>query len=253
MNNSQMRTYLARHIAVIGLCFAGASALAAAESVDQIIERMNRAEDQRRSHLHEFWGSRKYVLKNDRWNKNAEMQVEVQYKQGQGKTFQMLAATGSEDIQNRVFKKLIDTESEASRDRSDADPSRLSPENYKFQLIGTEERNGRQAYVIELHPRKKSKFLIEGKAWVDAQDYALARLEGRPASNISFWVGRPYIVQNFAKVGEQWMASSNHSTAESRLFGKTELHIEYSRYRMNGNGTIRIAAGKAAPMTGSLD
>lgn len=241
MNRSPLQTNLTRPVALLALCLSGASAIAAAETAEQIISKMNNAEEQRQSHLREYWGSRKYILKNDRWNKNAEMQVEVQYRKGQGKAFQLLASTGSEEVQNRVFKKLIDAESEASRSNQ-PDPSRLTADNYNFKLAGMEQREGRRCYVVLLSPKKKSKFLLEGKAWIDADDYAVVRLEGRPSANISFWVGRPYIVQNFAKIGGQWLSSSNHSSADSHFFGRTELHIEYTRYSVNGSGAVRVAA-----------
>ena len=241
-----------RPVAMLCFCLSGATAVVAAETAEAIIDKMGKSENLRRSHLKELWGSRRYTLRNERWNKNAEMQVEVQYRKGQGKSFQVLASTGSEDIQNRVFQKLLDTEVEASKS-TDPDPSQLSNANYRFKMIGEEVHNGRRCHVVQMFPRKKSKFLIDGKAWVDAEDYALVRMEGRPSASLSFWVGRPYIVQEFAKVGEQWVASSNHSIADSRLFGRTELQIEYARYNVNGGGTTRVAAGLPVHPERSLD
>ena len=211
-----------------------------AQTADEIVNRMNKAEDQRRSDLHHFSATRRYILRNERWNRNAEMTVDVNYRKGDGKRFRILSAQGSPDLKDRVFNRLLEGEGEASRSTNE-DPSRITSANYSFRLIGSELMAGRRCYVIELHPKRKEKHLINGKAWIDAEDYGLARMEGRPSANITFWVGKPYIVQNFARMHGQWLASGNHSIAESRLLGKTEMFIQYSNYTVNGRGADFVA------------
>jgi len=245
-------TNYGRPLAMLFVCCSGASMLSAGESPEAIVQKMNEWEGRRTQQLRESHGTRRYVLTNERWNKNAEMQVEAHYQRGQGKSFRMLAATGSEDIQNRVFKKLLETETEASKS-ADLDPSEITVARYNLKLLGQEVIDGRKCYVLQINPKHKSKFLIEGKAWIDAAEYGLVRLEGRPSASVSFWVGRPFITQNFAKVGDQWLASSNHSIAESRLFGRTELHIEYTRYSVNGSGTLRVAANHSFEANSSVN
>jgi len=154
-----------------------------------------------------------------------------------------------------VFGKLLDAEVQASRN-PEADPTRIVPENYDFKLLGTQELNGRECYLVELKAKKKAKYLLNGKMWVDREDYAVVRLEGRPSANITFWVGKPYIEQNFAKYGGYWLASSNHSVSDSRLLGRTDLTIHYRNYEVNGTGVENIAMDKRparAKHAGTLD
>jgi hypothetical protein len=162
------------------------------------------------------------------------------YRKGEGKTFQVLGITGSPDVSKRVFDKLLDMEAETSRNEK-IDPSRITPDNYTFSLAGTDTLQGRPAFILELTPRKKNKYLLEGKIWVDAQDFAIVRIDGRPASSLGFWVGRPHIVQTFQKVGGYWLSASNQSVSDTRLLGTTELKIDYTGYEFNVPEQVRVA------------
>ncbi len=68
--------------------------------------------------------------------------------------------------------------------------------------------------------------MLRRRARVERKDTAIVRFEGRPSERISFWVGRPFIVQTFSKVDPVWMPASTRSVAESRLFGRTWLSVE---------------------------
>lgn len=76
--------------------------------------------------------------------------------------------------------------------------------------------------------------MLRGTVWVDAQDYAIVRIEGRPAGYVSFWAGQPSVVLEFQKVGPYWVVSRNRSHAEARLAGATDLTIDGSEYVIKG-------------------
>ena len=56
---------------------------------------------------------------------------------------------------------------------------------------------GHPAYVINVVPKRRDKYLMEGRIWVDATDFALVRAEGKPAHNPSFWTRSVYFVQQY--------------------------------------------------------
>jgi hypothetical protein len=201
----------------------------ASPSVDTIVKEMVRAEEARQAELREYSVQRRYVLQNKRLNPNAEMDVRLTYRDGHGKQFDVLSMRRAEGLFKRAFERMLDAEAEASRKR-DVQDSRVTPQNYQFAFAGMQTINGRRCYVLQLTPRSKSKYLLDGKVWVDAEDYAIARLEGRPSANVSFWIGKPHITQEFRKVGEHWLPSFNRSLAEPKLVGQTELTIQYSGY-----------------------
>jgi hypothetical protein len=50
-------------------------------------------------------------------------------------------------------------------------------------MLGTDSINGRAAYVIAISPKTQNKYLLRGKVWVDADEYAIVRIEGVPAKS----------------------------------------------------------------------
>ena len=85
------------------------------------------------------------------------------------------------------------------RIRTRAPKSRITSDNYTFRLIEAGSLDGRTAYVIEAIPKREDKSLFRGRIWVDAEDYALARVEGEPAKNPSFWTRKVHFVQQYQK------------------------------------------------------
>ena len=69
---------------------------------------------------------------------------------------------------------------------------------------------------------------------MDAEEYAISRIEGTPARNPSFWTRSIHIVHRYGKTGPFWLPTLNHSRAEARIFGSTEVTIEYFDYLLNG-------------------
>jgi hypothetical protein len=100
-------------------------------------------------------------------------------------------------------------------------------------LTGSEEVDGRKSFILEATPKTKSKYLFQGKIWVDSENYGIARIEGSPAQNPSFWVRKTAFVHKYRRFGPFWLAVSNTSLTDALMFGKTDVSIEYSDYRIN--------------------
>ena len=64
----------------------------------------------------------------------------------------------------------------------------------------------------------------------DSDDFAITRVEGEPAKNPSFWVRNVHVVQRYGRVDRFWLPVMNESKAEARLFGSTDVSIEYFDY-----------------------
>jgi hypothetical protein len=182
--------------------------------------------------LDRYTGTLHYVLNNRRFKTHAEMTVRMAYGPGGKKEFQVLSESGSEWIRKYVFRRLIQVERENAQGSAHRE-TRITPENYSFRLIGMEPANGRPCYLLDATPRTKNKYLFRGRVWVDAEDAAVARIEGRPAQNPSLWTASVHFVHQYKKVGPYWLAASNISQTEVRIFGSTELKVEYSDYVIN--------------------
>lgn len=200
--------------------------------VDQIVARMVQVEDQQRLNLRQYSVERRYILHNNRLKNNAELVARINYLQGEGKRFEIVSKRNVQGMFGHALEKMLVAEAENSRDGGGQ--NRISPRNYLFELMGTEVLDGRPCLVLKLTPKAKNKYLLNGRVFVDASEYAIARLEGHPAANVSFWIGKPYIVQDYRKIEGFWLASHNRSLVNAKLVGETELTIEYGEYDVQG-------------------
>jgi hypothetical protein len=87
--------------------------------------------------------------------------------------------------------------------------------------------------VIAIAPKTPNKYLMQGRIWIDAQEYAIVRIEGKPAKNPSFWTKSVHFVHKYEKRGPFWFPVSDHSVTDVRIFGSTEVTIEYFDYSPN--------------------
>ncbi len=195
----------------------------------EIVDRMVRADNERLAALSGYTGTRRYRFENKRFNKHAEMTVQVTCDSRGAKIFQVISETGSGVVRNRILRKMIDAEQEASQ-KGERQQTRIIPANYDFRLLGTEPLVGHISYVLEITPKTQNKFLIRGRIWVDAQDFAITRIEGKPAKNPSFWITSVQVAHRYQRVGPFWLPMRNESRAQARIFGRTDVDIEYSDY-----------------------
>jgi len=195
----------------------------------EIVGRMLEADKDRLAALAGYTGMRRYHFENARVNKKANMTVRMTCTEAGVKTFEVVSEDGAGIIRNRILRKMIEAEEEASQ-KGEREQTRIIPANYEFRLVGTEVSDGRNSYVLEIKPKTKNKFLIEGRIWVDAEDYAITRVEGQPAKNPSFWIKRVLVVQKYGRTGPFWLPKLNESNAQARIFGATKVSIEYLDY-----------------------
>jgi hypothetical protein len=199
-------------------------------SADDVASRMVRSDIERRSALTGYTALRRYVAVTK--DRQAEMAVRLECSSEGTKQFTIISEEGSSAIRKHVFYKMLREESEMSR-REVRDSSRITPENYKFYIVGRQTLDSGPAYVLTIFPRAEKEHLIQGTIWVNAEDYSIVRIEGQPARNPSFWTHNVHFVHTYQKIGQFWFASSTQSTSEVRLFGPSELTIENSDYKLN--------------------
>jgi len=92
--------------------------------------------------------------------------------------------------------------------------------------------------VLDVEPQTESKFLYRGKVWVDAEDFAVAKIDAAPAKNPSFWIARTRIVHRNEEVDGFWLPKENRSESKIRVGGTAVLTIDYGRY------SVRAAAAE---------
>jgi len=200
-------------------------------TAQQVVAQMEARNLARSALLARYVCLRRYSLSNLRFHKTAELSVRMTYAYPGHKAFEVLSEQGLSIIRQRVLKKMLEAEEEASRDGV-RENTQISTRNYSFRLVGAEAQQGRPAYVLEVNPRTVSKFLMRGRIWVDCEDFAIVRVDAAPALKPSALIHNVHVVQQYVKVGPVWLPLYNHSMSDSIFFGHTDVAIESSDYQM---------------------
>jgi hypothetical protein len=135
---------------------------------------------------------------------------------------------------------MLEHETDIVKDYGSTD---LTSANYDFRLLREEELNGRNCYVLEMHPHHKDKTLLQGQIWVDAVTYQLRRTEGEPGKAPSWWLRESRIVLIYGDVGGMWLQTASESTANVRFVGPHTMVSRDLEYKMS-----ELAAGVAGAM-----
>ncbi len=189
---------------------------------------------QREARLRQYSSTRTYRIANSKGKVRAESEVAMEYRSSSGKEFKTVSEKGSGFVRGRVFKPLMESEIEAAAGRSRHDSS-ITPDNYTFELLGEEDVDGHHCFVAKATPKRKAKYLFNGKIWIHATDFAVVKIEGQPAQNPSFWIKRVDFVRRYQKVGAFWLPLKDESTSQVRVVGAHVLTINYGNYQIGQN------------------
>ena len=202
-------------------------------TAQEIASRLAENNHKRHDDLRGYTGEREYHLLYTGFpgRHEADLVVQVTYQSPDQKQFTTISQSGSSVIVNRVFKKLLETETETADAESQARTA-VSPENYSFELLGQEQLNGRPSYILKVEPKTQNRLLYRGKIWVDATDFAVAKIEAEPAKKPSIWISNTMVHHSYRKIGEFWLPEQNESTTEVRLGGHAVLSIKYRDYKL---------------------
>jgi len=115
---------------------AGAGLPAGLSSVD-VVQQMHVHTSIRIKELKHFTAVRHYQVEYKGYSATivGRMDVEANYDAAQGMSFRIVSQSGSKFLCDKVLKRAIDSEQEASRDKR---LTELTPANYKFQMVDNE-------------------------------------------------------------------------------------------------------------------
>lgn len=215
----------------------------------EVVARLVSRNAQRAHDLRHFDSLRQYTLDYNGFPTalSARMEVKASYTAPGTKTFSIISESGSSLLRDHVLHRLLQSEREASSDAANRDAVALTPENYRFTLLGCETDGPRPQYVMQVEPLRRTKFLYEGTIWIDAQDFAVTRIEAEPAKNPSFWIKRTVVHHQYEKIGEFYLPVLNHTVSDTRLGGKAVLTIRYLDYQL----AQPVASNNGSPRTGA--
>lgn len=212
-------------------CSAHGHSDTSALTAEEIVARMGEANQQRAALLQGYVATRNYHAENLRWKKSADLQATVKFISPATKQFTVVKESGAGIIRRMVFRGMMNAEADALTPQMKR-RTEINPSNYRFRLVEEETVEGQRTYVLAVEPVRTDKYLFRGRIWVDACDFAIARLHGRPAKSPSFWTRKVEYEKTYQKVGEFWLPRRENATSEIRIFGKSVAAVEHTDYQI---------------------
>jgi outer membrane lipoprotein-sorting protein len=210
-------------------------------TADQLFARMTARNAVRSAALREYAVFRTYQVADLKGKVHAEEIGKMEYRAPGKKTFIVTSESGSTLVRHMALNPLIASEIEAAAGKQHHDSS-ITPANYTLHLLGEQQVGPYHCYVARAVPKRRDKYLFEGKIWIDAEDYAIVRIEGHPAKKLSFWIERADFVREYEKIDEFWLSRRDETFVHVRLYGKKVLTIDHRDYTVNGADSKSVAA-----------
>ena len=224
----------AKFACLVMACFSAAvetlaQAQTAAPTSTDIIAQMTRAQADNRDSIGPYILTRSYKLfggEGPLEPKSAVM-AEITVVPPSSKKYVIASATGSRWGET-IVRKMLDREVAFAQDSALSD---ITDDNYDFRFVRQDELNNQICYVLDLLPKRKSKDLLRGIIWVDANTYLPRRVEGAPAESPSWWMRDVRVVLVYGYIGSMWLQTSWEATANVRLLGPSTLVWRNVKYK----------------------
>ena len=158
------------------------------------------------------------------------LEAVTEYSIENGFSYQVKAEGGSSLVRSKVLRAVLDGEREMIAG-GDTERSSLALANYAFQPNGVDDDG---LAKILLSPKRKEPALVSGTMFLQPDDGALVRLQGRLAKSPSFWVSNVQIVRSYRRIGGIIVPVVLESTAHVRLAGSASLRMTYEYSEIDG-------------------
>ncbi len=200
-----------------------AGAQAPNRSVDEIVARMQQVQTTGRDHSVPYTVTREYQLSSEKGRQpKSQVLAEINFIPPSQKDYIVRKIEGS-DRGTDIVRRVLEHESEMA---NHAELHELTARNYQFALAGQEAVEGHTCYVLQLTPKRNEPELVNGKAWIDATNFQIRRIEGTPAKSPSWWIHNLHVSINYGAVHGIWTQLATKAVADVRLMG---THVLTSR------------------------
>src|SRR5258708_268299 len=209
---------------------------------DDIIAQMLQRNLARNQQLQQYSAVRTYEIRNLEGKVAAQAVVRVEYRAPDKKTFSKTSEKGSSIVRHLVFDRLIQSEGETSAGR-EHHSSAITADNYTFMLAGEEQVGPYHCFVLEAIPKRKDKYLFEGKIWIDANDFAVVKIAGHPAKKPSFWINRADFVRQYQRIDGFWLPYRDETSVDVKMYGRRVFTVDHQQYVINADGPLPDRSG----------
>jgi hypothetical protein len=163
----------------------------------------------------------------------AQMTVKTLYQKASGKTYSILAQSGSSIVRKLVLDRLLENEKEINNP-AEIEEWWLTSANYemKVQPGGPQPMDGHECYAVSMTPRRSAPNLLRGTMWVDARDFYTVRIEGVSSKSPSIFTGPTQMMRQYTLVDGYEQATHARAVSNSMFFGRAIITIDYSNYQV---------------------
>jgi len=209
---------------------------------DDVIAQMLQRNLLRNQQLQQYSAVRTYEIRNIEGKVAAQAVVRVEYRAPDKRTFSKTSEKGSSIVRHLVFDRLIQSESETSSGREHHN-SAITTTNYTFTLAGEEEVGPYHCFVLEAMPKRKDKYLFEGKIWIDTEDFAVVKIAGRPAKKPSFWINRAEFVRQYQRIDVFWLPYRDETSVDVKMHGRRIFTVDHQQYVIDPANRLQAEKG----------
>jgi hypothetical protein len=188
--------------------------------LNSIVDAMERAQSRGRPQI-AYEVVREYRLSAANKSGDSYVVAQVDVRSPSRKEYKIQKSSGSNRGQ-QVVRRILDHEVEVNSGSQNAELA-LDRVNYDFSEMGEVMLDGRDCYLLGLHPKRKDKGLIVGQAWVEKTSFVVRQIEGYLAKTPSWWLKTVRVKLTFADVQGTWLQTSMEAVADVRIAGPHTL------------------------------
>jgi len=215
----------------------------------QVLAELAAHNQERKTALHDYTVLRTYQVIDLKGKVHAEETGRMEFLSPDKKAFTVTSEAGSGLVRHMALNPLINSEIEAAAGKEHHD-SAISTDNYSLNLLGEQQLGPYRCFVAEAVPKRKAKYLFEGRVWIDVNDYSVVRIEVHPATKLSFWIQHADFVRQYQKINSFWLPERDQTLVQVRLYGKKILKIEHRNYVVNtGQSTNARSTARETAVT----
>ncbi len=222
-----------------------------APALQQIVWRMEQAEQLSRSRVEAYNVTRQYQIASGSEKPSSEVLAKVSFTPPGQEEYVIERSSGSSRAE-KVVRSILEHEAKwaAQAARDGRVRNAVNEENYNFVYLGTAVVEGQPCFVLKITPKHAAEYLVEGRAYVDARRYQIRQIDGMMSKSPSWWLKSVHVTMGFSEVGPMWLQNASRAVADVRIFGEHTLTSKALNFEIEQNVAQNRAPAKVAKKAG---
>lgn len=198
-----------------------------------VVSRMQQAEQESRSHTLPYNVTRQYQLSSGTERPSSEVLAKVSFTPP-GQVDWVIERTSGQGRAEKIVRGILEHEAKLAADavREGRVRNAVNEQNYKFALVGRQIVDGRPCFVLQITPKHKQEYLVDGRAFVDGERYQIRRIDGDLSKSPSWWLKSVHVTMSFGEVSGLWLQTATRAVADVRFVGEHTLTARALNYEV---------------------